>query len=237
MSLPVIVAPKFKLILPSTGKSYTYRPFLVKEEKILLIALESGSVEDMIAAIKDIIKACVTDIDVDTLAIFDLEYIFLRLREKSIGENIKMLVHHINNINSKEEPCDHVQEITIKLPEVDAIKDPKHSKKIQLTDDIGVVMKYPTPNLIELMNEDDKIISVIENCIESIYDADTVYPTNEALPGEVSEFVGNLSHQQLEMIQEFFITSPVIKHEVKWICSKCKSEESITLEGLEDFFG
>jgi hypothetical protein len=238
MSLPVIATPLYELVLPSTGKKYKYRPFLVKEEKILLMALEGGNTNEIINAITEIIKVCVKGIDTEKIAIFDLEYIFLRLREKSIGEEISLYVRHINGINSKGVGCDQSQEIKVNLTGVDILKDPEHKNKIQLTDSIGVVMKYPTIALMEEVGEFNasSAFSIIERCIDYIYDNDKTYPVSECGPNELKEFIDSLSHTQFEKIEKFFSTLPKLRHESKWICKKCGVEETIVLEGLNDFF-
>jgi len=238
MALPSIASPQFTLILPSTGKKFSYRPFLVKEEKILLIALEGGNPDDIINSIKEIIRVCVFGIDVEAISIFDLEYCFLRLREKSISDKITIFVKHIDGINSDGNPCDHTQEILVDLSLVDIVKTEGHDKKIQLTDEIGVVMKYPTLSILnELGNYNSNTsFSIIADCIDYIYDADKTYPSLDYKKEEITAFVDNLTHTQLEKIEYFFETLPKVSYEVKWKCGKCKVEETIVLEGLTDFF-
>ncbi len=238
MSLPVITAPIFELTLPSTGKKYSYRPFLVKEEKILLIALEGGDQNEIINAIKEIIKVCVTGINVTEISTFDLEFIFLRLREKSIGDVITLYVRHINGTNSEGNPCDNTQEISINLGDVEIVRNDKNNKKIQLNDTIGVVMKFPSIDLINELGEfnSTNAFEVIERCIDYIYDGDTVYSLSDYKPEEIKAFVDGLNHTQLKQIEEFFNTLPKISNTTKWKCNKCGAEETLVLEGLNDFF-
>lgn len=238
MALPVIATPSFELTLPSTGKKYKYRPFLVKEEKILLIALEGGDSGEIINAIRDIVKVCVTGIDIDTIAIFDLEYIFLKLREKSISDVITLYVKHINNTNSKGDECESTQEISINLADVKIKTNPEHNKKIQLTDTIGVMMKYPIISLISDVGDFNSktAFSIIEKCVDYIYDEDKTYPASECGPGEIMTFIEGLSHTQMASIEKFFETLPKVTHEAKWICKKCGVEETLVLSGLNDFF-
>lgn len=238
MALPVLATPQYELTLPSTGKKYKYRPFLVKEEKILLMALEGQDSAEIMGAVKEIIKVCVSGIDVDQIAIFDLEYIFLRLREKSISEEISLYVRHINETNSKGDHCENTQEIKINLGNVGIIMNPEHNKKIQLTDSIGVMMKYPTISTISDIGEFNSktAFSIIENCIDYIYDEDKTYPISESSPEDIKNFIESLSHSQLEKIELFFTTMPKVSYEMKWVCNKCKVEETLVLEGLNDFF-
>ena len=238
MALPILSTPKYELTLPSTGKKYKYRPFLVKEEKILLMALEGQDPVEIMNAVKEIIKVCVTGLDVEAIAIFDLEYIFLRLREKSIGDEILLYVQHINEINSKGEECSQKQQIKIDLGDVNIKTDPEHNKKIELTDTIGVVMKYPTFSMISKMKEmsSDTAFEILEKCIDYIYDADKTYPSAECSPGELGFFLESLSHSQMEKIEKFFETQPKLYHEAKWVCKKCGVEETLVLQGLTDFF-
>lgn len=238
MALPVIATPKFELILPSSGKKYKYRPFLVKEEKVLLIALEGGAPNEIITSIKEIIKSCVEGLNVDEMSIFDLEYVFLKLREKSISDTIVLYVKHIDKKNSEGNECDHVQEITVDLDKVEVIRNPDNNVKIQLTDSIGVVMKYPTIDLIDELTEFNakSAFTIVERCIDYVYDEENTYPASDYSPKELHAFIESLSHSQFEKIERFFETLPKIQQEVKWKCNKCGSEEILILEGLNDFF-
>ncbi len=152
MALPVIATPKYELTLPSSKKKYKYRPFLAKEEKILLIAMEGGSEKEIIDAIKGIITACVDGLTADNLPMFDLEYVFLKLREKSIGDVVTFYAQHKNGKNSNGEECDGSGEVRVDLVDVKIVFDPKHSNKIMLDDKVGVVMKYPTIEMVEGMD-------------------------------------------------------------------------------------
>lgn len=238
MQLPVIATPKFELTLPSNGKKYKYRPFLVKEEKILLIALEGEDPNEIINAIKDIIDACIIGIKVSEMSVFDLEYVFLRLREKSISDVVNVIMRHPNNINTKNEECENNKEFVVKLSDVNIKFNKNNNKKIQLTDDIGIVMKYPGIDLIdEVMNFNmDNAFSIIQKCIDFIYDKENTYPINEYKEEDVQTFIESLTHNQMEKIEEFFATLPKMEYEIKWVCEKCGCEEKIILSGLNDFF-
>lgn len=240
MALPVITTPKYELTLPSTKKKYKYRPFLAKEEKILLMAMEGGDEKEIVEAIKNIIRSCVDGIDADNLALFDLEYVFLKLREKSIGDVITFYTQHKNGINSRGEECDGKGEVKVNLGDVKVVFDKDHTNKIQLDDKIGVVMKYPTVELAGSMDKDssdsDLVFDMIKNSMDFIYDAENVYNISDHSDEEVDQFIDSLSHHQLEKIQNFFATMPKVKHTVNWKCEKCGVEEEIVIEGLSNFF-
>ena len=246
MSLPKISAPIFELILPSTEKTVKYRPFLVKEQKLLLIAMESGDQRSMMNAIKQIINNCAVDpVDVDKLPVFDLEYFFVRLRAKSIGETIDLNLRHPNDINSKNEVCEHVTKKTLNLLDVEVHKSIAHEDKIVLDEEtkIGIKFKYPTSEFAlsienpEDMNQLDLATDAIINSIDFIFDADNVFKREDHTRQELIDFIDNLSQKQYEKLSSFFDTMPKLKHEVTWKCAGCGQEEKVLLEGLANFFG
>jgi undecaprenyl pyrophosphate synthase len=246
MSLPKINAPIFELVLPSTEKTVKYRPFLVKEQKILLIAMESGDQRSMMTAIKQIINNCAVDpVDVDKLPVFDLEYFFVRLRAKSIGETIDLNLRHPNDMNSKDEVCEHVTKKTLNLLDVEVHKSIAHEDKIVLDEEtkIGIKFKYPTSEFAlsienpEEMNQLDLATDAIINSIDFIFDADNVYKREDHTRQELIDFIENLSQKQYEKLSSFFDTMPKLKHEVTWKCTGCGQEEKVSLEGLANFFG
>lgn len=246
MSLPKISAPIFELILPSTEKTVKYRPFLVKEQKLLLIAMESGDQKSMMNAIKQIINNCSVDtVDVDKLPIFDLEYFFVRLRAKSIGEDIDLNLRHPNSVNAKDEICEHITKQKLNLLEVEVQKSISHEDKIVLDEEtkIGIKFKYPTSEFAlsienpEEMNQLDLATDAIINSIDYIFDADNVYKREDYTKEELIEFIDNLSQKQYEKLSSFFETMPKLKHEIKWKCSGCGQEDTVSLEGLANFFG
>lgn len=240
MALPVIATPKYELTLPSTKKKYKYRPFLAKEEKILLMAMEGVDEKEIVEAIKTIIRSCVDGLDADNLPLFDLEYVFLKLREKSIGDVITFNTQHKNGINSKGEECDGHGQVELNLADVRVIFEKEHSNKIKLDDNIGIVMKYPTVETAESMSNDasesDLVFDTIKQLIDYIYDAENVYRIEDHTKEEVDQFIDSLTHSQLEKIERFFETMPKVKHTVKWKCEKCGVEEDIVIEGLSNFF-
>jgi hypothetical protein len=245
MSLPKINTPIFELILPSTEKPIKYRPFLVKEQKILLIAMESGDERSMMTAIKQIINNCAVDqVDVDKLPVFDLEYFFVRLRAKSIGETVDLNLRHPNSMNSKDEICEHVTKATLNLLDVEVHKSISHEDKIVLDDEtkIGVKFKYPTSEFAlsienpEEINQLDLATDAIINSIDFIFDADNVYKREDHTKKELVDFIENLSQTQYEKLSTFFETMPKLKHEVTWKCAGCGHEDKVMLEGLSNFF-
>lgn len=248
MALPKIQAPIFELTLPSTGESIKYRPFLVKEQKILLMALESREEAEMLRAIKQIItNCCLTDtLKVDALPMFDLEYFFLKLRAKSIGETIQLNMSHYQNTNRRMEECDHTHQLTLSLMDVEVEKDPEHTNKIMLDEEtkIGLVLKYPTISLADKMqkaggdkNQMDAIVDVVCSSIDYIFDAENTYPASESTKQELADFINNLSQEQFAKVNQFFNTMPKLKKTIKWHCPKCDTDDEITLEGMANFFG
>lgn len=246
MALPKINAPIFELTLPSTGKNVKYRPFLVKEQKILLMAMESDSQSAMMTAIKQIIGNCAVDeIDVEKLPMFDLEFFFVRLRAKSIGEEIDLNLRHPSGFNKKDVLCDHATKFKLNLMSVEVQKTIEHEDKILLDEatGTGVKMKYPTAELADSVEYDaeknqlDLATEAIISCIDYIYDKENVYNKTDYTQQELVEFIENLSQEQFQKVSRFFDTMPKLKHTVKWKCTGCGQEEEVVLEGLANFFG
>lgn len=247
MALPKIKSPIFELSLPSSGAPVKYRPFLVKEQKLLLMALESEEPTEMFRAIKQIINNCAVDeIDVDDMPMFDLEYFFLKLRAKSIGEIIDIQLRHPNGINSEGAECTHATPTKLDLMDVLVVKDPNHSVKIMLDEDakIGIVLKYPTVAMSAKSNIDSKdqsqmdtIVEIVCNSIDYIFDAEAVYPASETSKTELLTFINDLNQEQFAKLTNFFSTIPKLKHNFDWKCSKCGCTEHIELEGMTSFFG
>jgi hypothetical protein len=248
MALPQLNTPTFELTLPSTNEAVRYRPFLVKEQKILLMALESKESSEMLRAIKQIITNCCLNesIKIDSLPMFDLEYFFLRLRAKSIGESIELNLNHYEDTNRNMEECTHTTKFNLNLMEVEVEKDPEHQNKIILDEEnkVGIVLKYPTIALADKMqkaaegkNQMDVIVDVVCQCIDYIFDAENTYPASESSKQELVEFINNLSQEQFAKINNFFVSMPKLKHTIHWECEKCGTKDHITLEGMANFFG
>lgn len=237
MSLPMNTTPSYTLEIPSTKQKVKFRPFLVKEEKALLIAQQSEDPEVMINTLKQVIEGCVKDkVDVDSLATFDLEYLFTQIRSKSVGEEIELIFPcaHCNDEKAKVKIKFDLTQINVETPE-------NHSKKIDLFGDVGVMMKYPTIEVIEKIetlnnNDVDAVFDVVANCIEYIYDNNEIYYAKEQSKQELTEFLNNLTTTQFEKIQEFFQTMPKLKQEVNYTCPVCGAANHTVLEGLAAFF-
>lgn len=233
MALPKLNSAKYDLIIPSTGQEVEFRPYLVKEEKILMIALESQDQRQIIRAVKDVIKGCVfSEINVDKLALFDIEYIFLNLRSKSVGESIEL--------KTKCSECETVNDFSIKIPD---IKPPviENENVIELTDTIGVTMRYPSITDIEKMKMEDMksvdgISELIMKCIDSVYDDDGVYDSKSYTDKELREFIDSFNTEQFMKLAGFFNDLPTIKLDHKFNCISCKKANEVPLRGLQSFF-
>lgn len=234
MPLPTLEAPKYSIKIPSTGKTVEYRPFLVKEEKILLIAQESGETSQMISAMKDIISACTFDkINPNDLTTFDLEYIFLKLRTKSIGEESNILV--------KCSSCDHKNSVSLNLDDISVNIPTNVEKTIMLTSKVGVNMRYiKAKNIAHLTDssksEGDLITDILVASIEAIFDESKVYSTDDTPKEELVAFINSLNREQLNKLQKFIESSPKLEKTVEFKCTSCKTENKISLSGIQSFF-
>ena len=241
MSLPTIAVPEYVLTIPSSGKEVKYRPFLVKEEKLLLLAMESEDENNIIRAIKNIIDNCVYgEIDANLLPTFDLEYIFLQLRAKSKGEVI--------DLKYECPKCKTELPVIINTDEIHISKNKEHTTKIEFDNTLGVVMKYPTIeiqqriNQLQTKSEVESIFQMVKECIDYIYDSENTYPLKDHTEKEIDDFVNSLSDDHFQKMSKFFETMPVLKHEFQLNCTKkkkdktCSYKEKITLSGLQSFF-
>lgn len=232
-TLPKLDTPTYTTVLPSTGESIEYRPFLVKEEKILMIAQESNDNAAMIKALKNIIKSCTEgQVDPSKCTVYDIEYLFLQFRAKSVGETAP--------IRLKCEECGEYTEVEIDLSEVE-VQYPKKKtvNNIKLTDKVGIKLKEVSVDEVETLSglSDSKGFNkAIAAVIDVIYDEDNVYNVKDTNPKEVYEFIDNLSHSHLEKIQDFIENQPMLKHTVKFKCEKCGHENEVELVGLQSFF-
>ena len=229
MPLPKLETPTYELEIPSTKEVLKYRPFLVKEEKILLIAQESEEESEILAATKSIIEACTFDkIKCDDLTVYDVEYIFLKIRAKSVGENI--------DFKGKCQHCEKMLDFKVDINEVEIFFPEEVTDKIEITKDVGMTLK--PINVKDLDDIDDTdIISSISAVVDTIYDENEVYKAENFTKKELEEFVGNLKHDDLEKISNFIDNQPRLKHTVKQKCNcSPKKTTTYTLEGLESFF-
>lgn len=238
MPLPKISAPTYFLTLPSTGKEIKYRPFLVREEKLLVLALESEDSKQITEAIKTVLKNCIETrgIKVETLPTFDIEYLFLNIRGKSVGEEIE-----VNVIC----PDDEVTTVPVKIniDEIEVQKFDGHDKKIKLDDKIYLEMKYPSldqfiKNNFDLNATDDmdQAFELIGSCIDKIYTEDEVWATSDVTKRELQEFLDQMNSSQFKLIEKFFETMPKLSHTIKIKNPKTKVESEVTIEGLTSFF-
>ena len=238
MALPIVETPRYELTLPSTDTKVQYRPFLVKEEKILYMALESGEEKEMQQATKDILKSVTFDkLEVEELPTFDVEYIFLQVRAKSVGEIAKFKVICPDDKKT-------YGDVEVDISKVEVQVDDAHNNNIVLDEKrkLGVVMKYPnmkvlytTQGVKSLKYED--IISMITGCVDYIYEGEKNYPASESTPEELKSFFESLSQNQFVELRKFFETMPRLRHETKVKNPKTGVESTITFSGLQDFFG
>jgi len=242
MPLPKIATPTYELELPSTGKTIKYRPFLVKEEKVLILALESQDVKQITLAIKSVLKDCIITkgIKVEDLPSFDIEYIFLNVRGKSVGEAIDLVVT-CSDDGTTEVP------VKVYVDEVKVQKDPEHSTEIKIDDEIVIKMKYPSLEQFIKNNFDfttqesvstiEKSFDIISSCIESIFTAEEAWAAADCTKKELVEFIESMNADQFKKIENFFETMPKLSHTFKVTNPNTKVENTVTLEGLTSFFG
>ena len=238
MALPKLNVPVYEAVLPSTEKVIKNRPFLVKEEKLLLTAQESGE-EAVLPAVKQIIKNCVQgEIDVDNLPIFDIEYVFLRLRAKSVGEEITLGLKPWGCPQNDGELCKFTTEVSVNLEEIKCVKDKTHTSKIMLDNKIGIMMKYPDISQLNTKGSENEMgFEVIKKCINMIFTEEETHERDSFTDKELDDFIDSLNTKQMEKIKNFFDTMPVLKHTVKYTCKTCDEEKETTLQGLQSFFG
>lgn len=233
MALPKVDKPLFDMFVPSQNRTVKYRPFVVKEEKILLIAQQSGSEKDIVLAIKQVLQNCAQDpsFDVDDLATFDLEYMFLKLRARS--------VNNIINVSYRDLEDDKIYDFEVDLDKVDITMPEKTSNKIKVNDEIGIIMKYPSVNILDDAPENVPAADVVEylvrSCIDQIYDSENVYPIKEHTDEEVTEFIDNLDIEAFNKIREFFDNLPQMRYVINYTNSQ-GNERTIELTTLSDFF-
>ena len=233
--LPKMVTPKYDMIVPSTGKSITYRPYVVKEEKLLLIAMESQDEKQIENAVMSIIEECVESaLDINTLTNFDVEFMFVTLRAKSVGEGIEL--------SPKCQHCEEINEVKLDLDEV-SIKnlEDQTDTMIKLTDDISVELQWPTMknrhiDLVDENSETETIINMMTSTIGTIYSGEEIFVTSDVPKKEVKDFVESLSNEQFNQVVDVMAKAPYLSYDLKYDCKKCGESNSIELNGLSDFF-
>ena len=238
MPLPKIATPTYELELPSTGKTIQYRPFLVKEEKLLVLALESEDTKQITTAIKTVIKACIKTrgVKVEALPTFDIEYLFLNIRGKSVGEDLDV------NVVCPDDKETEVK-VNINLDDIKCIKNPDHINKIKLDDSLMMEMKYPSLDEfiksnfdLEEKNQMDQSFDLIARCIDKIYSEEEVWASEDCTKKEMSDFLESMNSSQFKEIETFFETMPKLSHTIKVTNPNTKVESDVTLEGLASFF-
>jgi len=240
MPLPTIETPTYELKLPSSNKKIKYRPFLVKEEKILILALESKSQNEITNAVTDVLKKCILTrgIKVDDLPTFDIEYLFLNIRAKSIGEDIKLTVTCPDDGKTKVP-------VTIYVDEIKVTKPRGHTKDIVLDDKMTLRMKYPSLSQFISNNFDtedeaealvDKTFNVVADCMDTVFTEEDAWDAKDYTPDERIDFVNQLNSKQYKAVEKFFATMPKLSHKIEVVNPNTKEKSSIVLEGLADFF-
>ncbi len=241
MPLPKINTPTYELVLPSTGKKIKYRPFLVREEKVLILALESEDTKQITSAIKATLKECILTrgVKIDELPTFDIEYIFLNVRGKSVGEAIELVV-------TCPDDGETTVPTTVYIDEINVIQSDEHTNEIDLDGNLTLKMKYPSLNEFIKNNFDfsgsdsnsvQQSFDIIASCIDMVYDKDDVWAASDCTKKELTEWVETLNSSQFKMIEDFFSTMPKLSHTFKVKNPKTKVESEVTLEGLASFFG
>jgi hypothetical protein len=236
MALPKINTPTYELVVPSTDEKIEYRPFLVKEEKILLIAMESGKQKDIISAIKQIVTACTFGkLKIGRMPMFDVEYLFLNIRAKSVGEISELKLIAPDDKKTKVD-------VEVDLSTIQVQEEEGHTNKIELTDEMGIYMQYPTVDTFGESGISDinasNMLEVITGCIAQIYDkkVEEFFEAKYKTKKELIEFFEKLNSKQIADVQSFFDTAPKLKHEITLKNPKTKVESKVVLSGLGDFF-
>ena len=235
MALPKLNVPQYMVELPSSGEKINMRPFLVREEKVLMIALESNDVEQISKAVRNIIASCYDLPDMDKLTVFDIEYLFLQLRAKSVGESMNI------QIKCQDEDCKELTPISINVDDVTIIN--KEQEKTILLDKemgVGIEMKYPSLELISSLDVDklgsiEGIMELIIDCVDSIFDNENLYPASDQTKEELLDFIESLSSEQFKKVQNFLQEVPAVYYKADYDC-KCGKKQEIELRGLNSFF-
>ena len=242
MNLPKIDLPTYTMKLASSKKDIQFRPFLVKEEKVLLLALESGDFNEILAATKQMIRNCVlSDINVEQLPLFEIEHIFLNIRARSMGETISLGYTCQTNVSDNDDVviCGNQMPVNVNLLEakLNVVDD---NMTIMLDSTTGIKLKYPTINISSILNdsisEADSAIAIIEQCTDYLFDSDQVYKPEDMQEGEFVGFVEGLTQYQFNLIQNFFNNLPKVEYDTEVVCSRCNTQHKIHLEGSMDFF-
>lgn len=234
MALPKMSSTIYNTTIPSTGVKIQFRPFNVRDQKSLLLAQQSEDHTIMIDTMKSVIGSCIVqDININKLAIFDLEFLFLQIRAKSVGEIVELLF--------KCDKCAEEAKVSFDLTKLNVIIPENHNKKIELGSGMGLIMKYPTIEIVKLMENFDAtdvetVFKIMLSCIDQIYDPENVYHSEEHTQEELEEFIGSLDTNQFKLIQTFFDTMPHLEQKVVYDCPKCKHHHEKVMRGIDNFF-
>jgi len=237
MALPVMATPTYELTIPSSKKKAKFRPFLVKEEKALLIAQQSEDENVMVDTLKSIVEACLFgNVDVEELAIFDLEYIFCQIRSRSVSELAEVNYKCLNCNDPKGKIT-----IPIDLSKIEVKFEEGHASEIDLFEDVGVKMKYPSIDMIKKistmdMTDTEAVFNIVVDSIHSVYSNDNVYLAADQTREEIINFIDNLTKEQFDKIEQFFVTMPKFQHEIEWDCPHCRYHHKTIIQGLDNFF-
>ena len=244
MALPIVSTPTYELTVPSTGEKVSYRPFLVKEEKTLLMAAEDQNISTITKAMRDIISTCTEgEVDLKNLAPYDIEYIFLQLRGKSIGDVINLNLKKPDSIECEESECPGSTEIKVNIDDIKIDTSSIVDSKIQLTEDIGIKLGFPQLDSVQKYTTKgggmtpDGVFKMINDCIEYIWEGKEIYKAKDSTKKELNDFIESLNTEQFNKIRNFFESMPRLRHEVAWTCSKCNKSAPLLLEGIDSFFG
>ena len=244
MALPKVSTPTYELTVPSTGEKIEYRPFLVKEEKTLLMAAEDQNVSTITKAMRDIISTCTEgDLDIKNLAPYDIEYIFLQLRGKSIGDVLDLNLKKPESIECEESECPAGNQIKINIDDIQVDTSKIVDSKIELTEDIGIKLGFPQLDSVQKYTtkggamDASAVFKMINDCIEYIWEGKEIYKAKDATKKELNDFIESLNTEQFNKIREFFESMPRLRHEITWTCSKCDKSAPLLLEGIDSFFG
>lgn len=243
MALPKIDTPTYETTLISTKKPVRYRPFLVKEQKLFLMAAQSDDVKDVVNTIKQVLTNCILseDVNVNSLPVFDLEHLFLQIRARSVGEVVNLKYNCNNDIldaNGESKKCGGLVKVDVNLLDIKPTIEGTHSNKIQLTEKMGIMMRYPTFDIVQKLNikNEADLLDLIAACIDCVYDEDQIYYTKDVSKKELEEFIENLQPSDLEKIQNFFQTMPKLSKRFDFKCPKCGYSEEVNVEGIQNFF-
>jgi len=233
MALPKLNTPTYELVLPSTGEKIKYRPFLVREQKILLIAQESKDDNQIADAMGEIVKICTfNSVDPETSPMFDIEYLFLKIRGKSVGETVDL------TLTCPDDEITKVK-VKVKLDDIDCHMSADHSNEVQITPNVKMVFRYPylkdMKNVLESRNDLERVFNILQKCISEIHYDDKIYNRVDITDKEVNEFIESMDSSQLQQIMEFFDSMPKLRHSIKVINPKTKVKSEVVVEGLQNF--